>query len=57
MNASYSAADGDLTVELDQNDGVIRVKAVSTFDDPVTLSAADARELAQHLLELAEQIG
>ncbi len=50
-------ADGDLTIELDASDEVIRLKAISTFDDPVNLSAADARELAQHLLELAEQLG
>jgi len=49
--------DGDLTLELDPAESVIRLRAVATFDDPVELSAADARELALQLIELADRIG
>ena len=49
-------APGDLTLELDEAAGVIRLKAVATFDDPVELSPDAARELAQHLLRLADEI-
>ncbi len=51
-----SNLDGDLTLELDPAESVIRLKALAAFDDPVELSCADARELAMQLLELAERI-
>lgn len=50
-------ADGHLTVAADAADGVIRLKAAATFDDPVELSADAARELGQRLIELADAIG
>ena len=54
---NYTDADGDLTVELDESGGLIRLKAVATFDDPVDLTPDSARELAHQLLRMAEEIG
>jgi hypothetical protein len=54
---NYTDADGDLTLEIDESDGVIRLKAVAAFDDPVDLSPDSARELAQQLLRFADEIG
>jgi hypothetical protein len=57
MSIEFPSVDGDLTLEVNAQEDVIRLRAVGSFDDPVELSAADARELAQQLLELAERIG
>ncbi|MDB6168069.1 MAG: hypothetical protein JWM88_933 [Verrucomicrobia bacterium] len=54
---NYIDADGDLTLEADEQNGVLRLKAVATFDDPVDLTPDAARELAQQLLRLADEIG
>lgn len=48
--------DPDLTLELDQSAGVLRLKAAATFGDPVELTADAARELAQQLLQLADEL-
>ena len=53
---TYMDANGDLTLECDPSAEVIRLKAVATFDDPVELTADAARELAQQLLRLADEI-
>jgi hypothetical protein len=54
---TYTDADGDLTLGMDESAGLIRLKAVATFDDPVELTPDAARELAQQLLRLADEIG
>ena len=43
-------------LEIDPSGGVIRLKAVATFDDPVELSADAARELGQSLIRLADEL-
>ena len=48
--------EADLTLELDPSAGVLRLKAVATFGDPVELTADAARELAQQLLQLADEL-
>ena len=47
---------GDLTLDVDESAGVIRLKAVASFGDPVELSPDSARELAQQLLLLADDL-
>jgi hypothetical protein len=54
--SSYRSAEGDVTLEIDRADEVIRLKAVATFDAPVELTADAARELAHKLIEFAELI-
>lgn len=46
----------NLSLVLDQAAGVIRLKAVATFGDPVELTADEARELAGQLTLLAEEL-
>ena len=46
----------DVTLELDQTNGVIRLKAAATFGEPVELSADAARELGQSLIRLADEL-
>lgn len=46
----------NLTLEMDQANGVIRLKAAATFGEPVELSADAARELAQQLIRLADEL-
>jgi hypothetical protein len=46
----------DFTLELDQANGVIRLRAAGTFGDPVELSADAARELGQSLIRLADEL-
>ena len=53
----YVDADGHLTLEADPANDLIRLKAVATFDDPVELTPDAARELAQRLLQLADELG
>jgi hypothetical protein len=48
--------DGDLTLEMDERAGVIRLKAAASFGDPVELSADSARELARQLIQLADEL-
>jgi hypothetical protein len=57
MSIEFPSVDGELTLEVNGREDVIRLRAVGSFDDPVDLSAAEARELARQLLELAERIG
>ena len=57
MATSDPIADGEVELSVDEAEGVLRLKAVATFDDPVELTADGARELAQRLLELADQVG
>ncbi|ACB75755.1 hypothetical protein [Opitutus terrae] len=57
MNLDDLMAEGELALSVDGDDGVIRLKARATFDEPVELSADAARELAQRLIELADEIG
>lgn len=57
MNLDDLMAEGDLVLSLDSDESLIRLKARATFDDPVALSADEARELAQRLIELADEIG
>ena len=47
---------GDLTLEVDESAGLIRLKAVASFGDPVELSPDSARELAQQLILLADDL-
>lgn len=47
---------GDVTLEADAANEVIRLKAVATFDEPVELTPDAARELAQELLRLADEM-
>ena len=54
---SYHDADGDLTLEADGANEIIRLKAAATFGDPVELSPDEARALAQELLRLADELG
>ena len=46
----------NLTLEMDQANGVIRLKAAASFGDPVELSADAARELGRQLIELADEL-
>lgn len=46
----------NVTLEIDQSAGVIRLKAAATFGDPVELSADAARELGQSLIRLADEL-
>ena len=46
----------NLSLELDQSAGVIRLKAAASFGDPVELTADEARELAGQLNLLAEEL-
>ena len=45
-----------LTLALDKSAGIIRLKAVATFDAPVELSPDAARALARELLRLADEL-
>jgi len=45
-----------LRLDLDPAAGIIRLKAVATFDAPVELSPDAARELARELLRLADEL-
>ena len=53
---NYLELNGDLTLETDAANEVLRLKAVATFDAPVELTADAARELAQELLRLADEL-
>jgi hypothetical protein len=46
----------NVTLNLDQATGVIRLKVAATFGDPVELSADEARELGQQLIRLADEL-
>lgn len=46
----------DVTLLKDQAAGVIQLKAAGTFGDPVELSPDAARELAQQLIRLADEL-
>ena len=46
----------EVTLAVDQANGVIRLKAAATFGDPVELSADAARELGQSLIRLADEL-
>lgn len=46
----------DVSLVVDQAEGVLRLKAVGTFDDPIELTAGQVRELAHRLLEIADQL-
>ena len=46
---------GDIRCSIEP-DGMIRLKAASTFGDPVELSADDARALAEILTEFADKL-
>ena len=46
----------DVTLEMDRANGVIRLRAAASFDDPVELSADAARELGRRLVELADEL-
>ena len=50
-----SFADGDAYFWVEQN-AVLKLKAASTFDEPIELTKEEAIEFAQALLEAAEQI-
>jgi hypothetical protein len=54
---NYVDAEGDIVLEADEQNGLIRLKAVATFDDPVDLTPDEARDLAQQLLRLADEVG
>jgi hypothetical protein len=56
MNLEEHFSSGSLELTLDPNDGVIRLKASATFDEPVELGAEAARDLAHRLLELVDEI-
>jgi len=45
-----------LTLALDKPAGIIRLKAVATFDAPVELSPDAARALGRELLRLADEL-
>jgi hypothetical protein len=46
----------DMTLEVEPAAGVIRLKAAASFGDPVELSPDAARELAQALIRLADEL-
>jgi len=46
----------NVTLAVDQANGVIRLKVAASFGDPVELSADAARELGQALMRLADEI-
>ena len=48
-------SDGDVRLWVDP-DGVIHLKAADTFGDAIELTADEAREVAQALQELADQL-
>ncbi|MEO6874153.1 MAG: hypothetical protein ABI222_04970 [Opitutaceae bacterium] len=48
--------DEDVTLLIDASGGVILLKAMGTFGDPVELTAEEARELAAQLTLLAEEL-
>jgi len=54
MSSDCSRIDDDARVWLDPGGG-ITIKAVTPDGDPVELSSTQARQLAQALLDLAEQ--
>ena len=43
-------------LEMDQANGVLRLKAAASFGDPVELSPEAARELGRRLIELADEL-
>lgn len=47
---------GDLTLDVDESAGVIRLKAAASFGDPVELTPEAARELAEQLIMLADDL-
>ena len=47
---------GDLTLEVDESAGIIRLKALASFGDPVELTPDAARDLAQQLIMLADDL-
>ena len=47
---------GDLTLDVDESNGVIRLKAAASFGDPVELSPDAARALAEQLIMLADDL-
>jgi hypothetical protein len=51
----FSLSDGEVRLWIDE-DGAICLKAVTSFNDPVELSSAEAMKLAQILKTLSEQI-
>jgi hypothetical protein len=46
----------DVSLTVNQAEGVLRLKAVGTFDEPVELTPGQARELAHRLLEIADEL-
>jgi hypothetical protein len=52
---TFSLSDGEVRLWIDE-DGAICLKAVTSFNDPVELSSAEAMKLAQILKTLSEQI-
>ncbi|MDB6126951.1 MAG: hypothetical protein JWM35_847 [Verrucomicrobia bacterium] len=53
---NHPDANADVQIETDFANDVIRLKAVATFDEPVELTADEARELAQQLLRMADEL-
>lgn len=51
-----SLADGEVVFWIEQGSS-IHIKAISPYGDPVELTAAEARRLAEHLLRMAALIG
>ena len=49
-------AHAEVQLETDFANDVIRLKAVATFDEAVELTPDQARELAQQLLRMADEL-
>ncbi len=56
MSLDDLIANEELSVGLDPEHAVVRLRAVASFDEPLELGAEAARELALRLLELADEI-
>jgi hypothetical protein len=46
----------DVSLTINQAEGVLCLKAVGTFDEPVELTPGQVRELAHRLLEIADEL-
>ena len=50
------SSDEGISLSADKAEGVVRLKVVGTFDEPLELTPEQARELAHRLTELADAL-
>ncbi len=56
MNLDELIARNEVSLAVDRENALLRLKAVATFDESVELTADAARELAARLTELADEL-